>query len=55
MINLTKESQQNIVTLKVIFKGATIKGAVEKSEGMVWQPFFGHFLCRLSFSKFNRR
>ncbi|WP_215825826.1 hypothetical protein [Spiroplasma endosymbiont of 'Nebria riversi'] len=22
---------------------------------LVWQPFFGHFLCRLSFSKFNRR
>lgn len=33
MINLTKESQQNIVTLKAIFEGATIKDAVEKSEG----------------------
>ncbi|WP_342262726.1 MULTISPECIES: M17 family metallopeptidase [unclassified Spiroplasma] len=33
MINLTKESQQNIVTLKAIFEGATIKEAVEKSEG----------------------
>jgi hypothetical protein len=33
MINLTKESQQNIVTLKAIFEGAAIKDAVEKSEG----------------------
>ncbi len=23
--------------------------------GVVWQQFFGYFLCRLSFSKFNRR
>ncbi|WP_215826598.1 hypothetical protein [Spiroplasma endosymbiont of 'Nebria riversi'] len=26
-----------------------------KIYAMVWQPFFGHFLCRLSFSKFDRR
>ncbi|WP_338968679.1 hypothetical protein [Spiroplasma endosymbiont of Lonchoptera lutea] len=30
-----------------------LKFKVKISEIVDWQPFLGHFLCRLVFSKFN--
>ncbi|WP_215825448.1 hypothetical protein [Spiroplasma endosymbiont of 'Nebria riversi'] len=36
-------------------KKSVNKKFTEDSHILVWQPFLGHFLCRLLFSKFNRR
>ncbi|WP_215825699.1 hypothetical protein [Spiroplasma endosymbiont of 'Nebria riversi'] len=45
----------NLSVRDAYVKGLDYSSSYIKKQQLVWQPFFGHFLCRLSFSKFNRR